>query len=201
MRVRLRVTLPRFVERRRIRARYPAYAAALRIAVLIPGLSFREIRRRTRKCRAVAAPVPILRLVAQAVDAGIIKLPNQAAVIAYTGVNHEELSELERDQFWDVFQAPVFEQLLSVEGQVLAMECDAHDGMHLLDPHAPLTGLRAHLDTSACGCGNWHPRLRRIERLNLPSPPTPLVRPAVSAYIDEHGDDQQQQIHPAGRVA
>lgn len=201
MQVRLRLTVPGFIKRRRLRAGYPSYDAALRIAVLIPGLSFAQIRRRTRKCRVLAASVPVLRLLAEAVEIGIIALPPQAAVVAYTGVHHIKLTELERDQFWRVFQAPVFEHLISADGRVLAMECDAHDGMHTLDPDSPLTGLRARLDANACGCGNWHPLLRDIERLDRPSPPTPLVRPPMPAHVDEHANDQDQQVHPAGRVA
>ena len=201
MRVRLRLTIPLTIQRRRIRARYPSYDSALRIAVLTPGLSFQQIRRRTRKCRVVAASVPLLRLLAEAVETKMITLPHQAAVIAYTGARLDELTELERDRFWRVFQAPIFEHLISAEGRTLAMECDAHDGMHLLDPEAPLTGLRAHLDKAACGCGNWHPRLRKIERLDWPLEAPALVRAAVPAYINEHRDNEHEQVHTAGRVA
>jgi hypothetical protein len=189
------------MERLRKRFRYPSYDRGLRIAVLIPGLSIGGMRRRTRNCRVVAATVPVLIRLAEAVESGAIQLPPQAGVIAYTGAGRAELTELERDQFWRAFQAPLFEHLLSPEGATLAMECDAHDGMHLLDPSAPLSGLRARLDTTACGCGNWHPRLRGIEPLDRPLRPTPLVHTAVAAYIDENRDDQQEQIHPAGRVA
>ncbi len=169
--------------------------------MLTPGMSFKQIRRRTRKCRVVAASVPLLRLLAEAVETKMITLPNQSAVIAYTGARLDELTELERDRFWRVFQAPVFEHLISPEGRTLAMECDAHDGMHLLDAQAPLTGLRARLDKAACGCGNRHPRLRKIERLDWPLEATPLVRPAVPTYIDQHRDNEHQQVHTAGRVA
>jgi hypothetical protein len=201
MQVRLRLTIPQALARRWSRPRYPKFHPALRIAVLAPDLSPPQMARRTRKCRVVAASVPVLRRLAEEIETGAIALPLQAAVIAFTGVRHEELTELERDRFWRVFQAPVFEHLLSPHGRIVAMECDAHDGLHLLDQNAPLNGLRARLDRTPCGCGNWHPRLRQIERLDRPSGPTPLIRTPVASHVDEDGHDENQQINTTGRVA
>jgi hypothetical protein len=184
------------------RTHYPSYDPALRIAVLTPDLSPGQIQRRMSKCRVIAAAAPQLRALAEAVEAGSLTLPRvDAAVIAFTGIYHGELTALERDLFWRVFQVPVFEQFLSPDGRILAMECDAHDGLHLLDLEAPLPGYRAFLNNTPCGCGNSQPRLSRFERLLPQSAPTPGIRPAVSAYIDDYSDQEDQQVRPAGRVA
>ena len=184
------------------RTTYPSYSAALRIAVLTPDLTHHQIRRRMSRARAVAATVAVLRPLAEAVESGRLTIPAiEAAVIVLTGIYHGELTALERDLFWRVFQVPVFEQFLSPDGRILAMECDAHDGLHLLDLEAPLPGYRAFLNNTPCGCGNSQPRLSRFERLLPQSAPTPGIRPAVSAYIDDYSDQQDQQVRPAGRVA
>src|SRR5260370_36296509 len=112
------------------RTHYPSYNPALRIAVLTPDLPLGQIRRRMSECRVVAATVPLLRSLAEAVESAGLTLPRvEAAVIAFTGICHGELTALERDLFWRVFQVPVFEQFLSPDGRILAVECDAHDGL------------------------------------------------------------------------
>src|SRR5947209_2394764 len=134
------------------RTHYPSYDPALRIAVLTPDLPPGKIQQSMRRCRVIAASAPQLRALAEAVESGSLTLPPvDAAVIAFTGIYHGELTALERDLFWRVFQVPVFEQFLSPDGRILAMECDAHDGLHLLDPDAPLPGYRGFLNATPCG--------------------------------------------------
>ena len=119
-----------------------------------------------RWARVIAAAAPMLRYLAEAAEAGVLVLPAvEAAVVVFTGVAHGELRGVERDLLWRVFQVPVFEQLLAPDGRVMAMECDAHDGLHVLDPGAPLVGFRAFLDNRPCGCGNPQPRLAQLQRL------------------------------------
>src|SRR5262245_30584856 len=184
------------------RTAYPSYSAALRIAVLSPDLTHQEIRRRMSRARAVAATVAVLRPLAEAVESGRLTMPAiEAAVIVLTGISHGELTALERDLFWRVFQVPVFEQLVSAEGRILAMECDAHEGLHVLDPKTPLPGCRNLLETSPCGCGNPHPRLSWEDRMASPSPPASRIRPAMPAQVYDYGDEENQQVRPAGRVA
>jgi hypothetical protein len=162
------------------RTHYPSFDPALRIAILTPDLSPRQILRRMRASRAIAAAVPFLRSLAEDVESGRVALPPvDAAVVAFTGACHGELTALERDLFWRVFQVPVFEQFLAPDGRVQAMECDAHDGLHLLDRGAPLAGFSAFVDHTPCGCGNPHPRLARLERLEQPSTPATVIRTAA----------------------
>ena len=66
------------------------------------------------------------------------------------------LTDDDRDLFWRAFRVPVFEQIIGPSGQLLARECEAHDGLHIEAP-----GLRIDakvVDTSLCPCGRQTPR-------------------------------------------
>jgi hypothetical protein len=43
----------------------------------------------------------------------------------------EPLTEWQRDELWDLFQVPVYALMLDRDGNVLACECEAHNGLHL----------------------------------------------------------------------
>lgn len=127
----------------------------------------------------LAGPVPILRQVAAAAR------PLRFPCIAFTGPVHGMLSGDDRDLLWRAFRVPVFEQLLGVHGEVLAEECEAHDGLHVREEDVlfesfgdelAVTSLRAlrypvfrlrmglsgRLERSPCGCGLSSPRLLDI---------------------------------------
>ena len=84
------------------------------------------------------------------------------AVVAFTYDGQAGLSDDDRDLFWDSFGVPVFEQRLGPGNELLAMECEAHAGLHVTtnfgDPR---------LDRNSCVCGNPAPRFqkRRIDEL------------------------------------
>ena len=169
------------------RTNFPSYDRALRIAALSPDLSIRQICRRIGRSRAVAGTADLLRHLANAVESGSLTLPPiEAAVIVLTGIAHGELTVLERDLFWRVFQVPVFEQLLSPDGCILAMECDAHEGLHLIEQDAPLPGIRAFLQNEPCGCGNIQPRINRFERLSFAAPHLLDITPELQADRTRH---------------
>jgi hypothetical protein len=66
------------------------------------------------------------------------------------------LTEADRELFWRAFRVPVFEQIIGPTGQLLAGECEAHDGLHIEAP-----GLRIEqslVDMSLCPCGRKSPR-------------------------------------------
>jgi hypothetical protein len=84
------------------------------------------------------------------------------AVVAFTYKGHAGLSDDDRDLFWDSFGVPVFEQHLGPGNQLLAMECEAHAGLHVMGDFGD-----ARLDRNSCVCGNPAPRFqrRRIDEL------------------------------------
>jgi hypothetical protein len=77
------------------------------------------------------------------------------------------LEDEDRDRFWRGFRVPVFEYLISPEGELLAAECEAHDGLHV---HAASEWLKAashqmahpvhlHWKEARCACDSSAPRL------------------------------------------
>ena len=83
------------------------------------------------------------------------------AVIAFTYQGQAGLSSDDRDLFWDSFGVPVFEQHLSHSNQLLAMECDAHAGLHVMGDVG-----HQRLDRNSCACGNPAPRFARRPRID-----------------------------------
>jgi hypothetical protein len=131
---------------------------------------------RIRKFRpeALAAPIGALRrLTEKAGDT----LTLTHAVIVFTGLDHGAMSQAERDWLWQMFEVPVFEQCLGLDGRLLAWECEAHAGLHLVaenvvaerdagsrlivtsltDQRHPairiVTRITAELESRACPCG------------------------------------------------
>jgi hypothetical protein len=174
-----------------------------RVAVLFPG--FRETHsirlfpdnwsRKLNRYRpnAIAGPAGVLRALVLAVRDGRIRMqPLTHAVIVFTGIEHGILRQADRDLFWQVFQVPMFEQLRGLGGELLAMECEAHHGLHicaadslmeveetqfgaelvytsLVSLEYPLvrlaTGLAADVQATPCGCGDESVRLTSLRRL------------------------------------
>ena len=133
---------------------------------------------------ALAAPVGVLRKLAAGIQNGTHVLrPLKHFVVSFTGGHEGELNEADREQFWRIFQVPVFEQRRGFDGRVIAYECEAHSGLHLMPEHAmfeatadseilltSLTALRyptlrvgtrlqASIRHDCCDCGNAVPRL------------------------------------------
>jgi len=136
---------------------FPGFAESTSVRVFADGWS-REVE--DYEPQLVAAPLTGLRLIAARVAAGRISLDSlDSAVVAFTGSNQPCLSESDRDFFWRVFQVPLFEQFVNSEGRVLAAECDAHQGLHLLKAEADLAGFGGRIETALCPCGKPGPRL------------------------------------------
>ena len=83
------------------------------------------------------------------------------AVIAFTYLDGESLTAADRELFWTAFGVPVFEQLLGPNNELLAMECDAHFGLHVV---AGCGNMR--LEREKCGCGSPAPRVPRGSRID-----------------------------------
>ena len=95
---------------------------------------------------AVAASVGMLRMLAKGISSGRGRLPSlKHAMIAFTGPwSGGLLEEEDRDLFWRVFQVPIFEQHLGPDDRVVAWECEAHRGLHLLPTRAVVEDLDHH---------------------------------------------------------
>jgi len=105
--------------------------------------------------QSIAAPLEELRRLASQ------GLRLEHAVIAFTYEGEEGLSSADRELFWRAFGVPVFEQYLDANNHVLAVECDAHSGLHVLGGCQDL-----HLEREPCACGNRSPRISRGARVD-----------------------------------
>jgi hypothetical protein len=136
--------------------------------------------------QAVAAPLDALLMVAAA--PGVAKRPLENAVIAFTSILSGPMTPADADRLWSAFEAPVFEQMVGFDGELLAAECEMHQGLHIAgsaahfellsggellvsfldNPRLPLlrldTSLTGDLDCTPCSCGLSSPRLRYLTR-------------------------------------
>ena len=138
---------------------------APRTAILVPGFQEtkftrvfpngwdREVAR--FKPQSIAATLEVLRSLAGK------ELHLEHAVVAFTHEDEGAVSSADRDLFWRAFGVPVFEQYLSADNRLLAMECESHSGLHVV---YGCEGLR--FDREPCGCGNKLPRISRGARIN-----------------------------------
>jgi hypothetical protein len=105
------------------------------------------------------------------------------AVIVLARKPSELLSEDQRKRLWRAFQVPLFEQIVTEKGSALAMECEAHDGLHIESP-ALLGEYR--VDSSPCGCGRKTPRLKLRDSLISPAVRAPDSARAIAAAGSEN---------------
>jgi hypothetical protein len=138
---------------------------APRTAILVPG--FRETRLvrmfpqgwddRARRFdpASIAGTLEQLRRLAR--DAW----PLEQAVIVFTYTGEPGISPTDRDLLWKGFGVPVFEQYLSPKNRLLATECDAHSGLHVISGCEEFP-----LECDVCACGNRAPRLTRGSRID-----------------------------------
>lgn len=178
-----------------------------RTAILVPGfeqssgvkvIARNQIPRlKQSAASAVAGPVGVLREIARAVESGREEIHAlQNFVVPFTGGHHGEMSEADREQFWRVFQVPIFEQRMGFDGRVIAYECEAHEGLHFLPERATfeetterellltsLTDLRyptlrvgtritGSVQHECCDCGSATPRLMAAKPLLTTGPLT-----------------------------
>ena len=137
---------------------------APRTAILAPGFietstvrTFPEgwsERARRFNPASLAGPLPLMRRMAR--DTWAL----EQAVIVFTYAGGPGFSPLDRDSLWKAFGVPVFEQFLSVKNKLLATECDAHSGLHVV---SSVEGFP--LEHELCACGNPAPRLTRGSRI------------------------------------
>jgi hypothetical protein len=137
---------------------------APRTAILATG--FRQTRlvrifpqgwnERARRFQPGSIAGPLEQLRSLALDAW----PLEQAVVVFTYAGVTGISAPDREELWKAFGVPVFEQYLSPRNRLLATECDAHSGLHVV------SGCEGFpLETEVCACGNPAPRLTRGSRL------------------------------------
>ena len=105
---------------------------------------------------ALAGPVPELRWLAETFLEGNVELPSlEFGVLAFTGTARPRLTEADRELFWRAFQVPVFEQYRGAHGELLAAECEAHHGLHVIRDAvlAELNGVEILHEPCPCGAG------------------------------------------------
>lgn len=83
------------------------------------------------------------------------------AVIAFGEPGDRLLTAAERERLWRAFRVPVFEQIIGAGGELLAAECEAHDGLHIESTGLCCDGYR--LEVRPCGCGRKSPRLTSVQ--------------------------------------
>lgn len=117
---------------------------------------------------------------------GLLELPSlDTAIIVITSLEDSALEDHHRDLLWRAFGVPVFEQFRGPDGNIIARECEVHDGLHLAEtlvtphldddeiilmqlggPHDRLmttrAGISAEIVNEHCECGSETPRLRKL---------------------------------------
>jgi len=83
------------------------------------------------------------------------------SIVVFTYAGQREFSAQDRESFWITFEVPVFEQYLGPDNELLASECDAHSGLHIVNGYEDLD-----LEHEVCACGNRAPRLPRGPRID-----------------------------------
>jgi hypothetical protein len=106
------------------------------------------------KPSSIAGPVEQLRRLTK------LDLRLRHAVIVFTYGGEAALCDDDRDIFWEAFGVPVFEQYLGRGNELLAVECDAHTGLHLVGDFETLNGSR-----KGCACGSPNPCLPKRARI------------------------------------
>ncbi len=99
-------------------------------------------------------PAPLEQLNALARE-GIPSLTH--SIIILSRPEQPRMTDADREGLWWAFRVPVFEQVIGKFGKLLAAECEAHDGLHVVSPALSLH--EESLDDSLCPCGRKSPRI------------------------------------------
>jgi hypothetical protein len=88
--------------------------------------------------------------------------PSHALIVLHRakdlGLNGVLLSNKDqRQELWQAFRVPVFEQIVGENGALLAAECEAHAGLHIESSRLDLARLS--VENTPCGCGRKTPRI------------------------------------------
>lgn len=109
------------------------------------------------------------------------------AVFILTSCGEVPVDDVFRVLLWQSFGVPVYELLITEDGELLAADCEAQEGwhlqpgveanlasreLHLRTPAGRLvhTGFSAEINTQICPCGRLTSRIVNAERLRRPAP-------------------------------
>lgn len=146
---------------------YPIQPAP-RTAVLVPGFrsggAIRVFNEGWSKVVSRYAPEALAGTLEQLDELSRAMVPSLThAVVVIARVGEPRLNEPDRERLWSTFRVPIFEQIVGEDNALLAIECEAHDGVHMESRELP--GDAGSIDTSPCGCGRKTPRLMTEERV------------------------------------
>jgi hypothetical protein len=79
------------------------------------------------------------------------------ALIVLARPGAARLTEEQRDCLWQTFHVPVFEQIIGKSGELMAAECEAHDGLHVESARLPIEN--EYVEAGPCPCGRKTPRI------------------------------------------
>jgi hypothetical protein len=148
---------------------YPV-APAPRTAVLVPGFvpcgAIRVFRQGWSEEAMRFEPEAVAGRLLQLEALAKTRIPSlRHAVIVIRRRRDPWLSDADHQRLWDAFRVPVFEQIIRGDSELLATECEAHDGLHVESP--ALAAGQDSLDVSPCACGRKTPRLAAVGRIEL----------------------------------
>jgi hypothetical protein len=106
------------------------------------------------KSRTLAAPMQAIRALNPA------EWSPEYPVIVLSNLRDGLMNDADRDYIWKIFRIPVFEYLLDDNGEILARECEAHEGLHLARALAP--SRDAVVTEQPCACGQSGTRLMTL---------------------------------------
>jgi hypothetical protein len=167
-----------------------------------------KVRLRRFHPDALAGPISALRSLAEHPDARAVLSPSVShSVLVLLGLRQAGVSEEARDLLWRAFGVPLFAQLLSPGRNLMAWECEAREGFHVVETNAifelvssggvpelvvtslvdsarpvlrAATGLTARFERSKCGCGRCDLRLVNLRPRSVqPKALAAAVRRAV----------------------
>lgn len=145
-----------------------------------PGHS-RELER--YRPRVLLGSAADLERLAEQTRVGAIELSTvDHAIFILTQCTDKPASDTLRVILWQAFGAPIYELLIGDEGQVVASECEAHEGWHVepspsfsTSSNEPVldspgwsllpSGLFGLVETQPCPCGRQGMRVMNVEQL------------------------------------
>ncbi len=112
--------------------------------------------------QSIAASPNRLLLLADLKRAAKLALPSvRHSLVMQFELGESWIADEEREELWEVFQVPVFEQLCDHRGRLLAHECEARQGLHIGDGQTWIVDLQARL---------WHSQGRNVINRNKVAP-------------------------------